>query len=124
MGGCTFSNRVSRIGKHGGWARTVTNGVTYQTQTFIAWDNAREAFANVTDQARHEDGHSPYSGTIATKHDFVLIGTAATWEEADKQADDLIDACDPRIDDKWGPAGCIEVEGDAGGWLFFGWASC
>jgi len=33
----------------------------------------------------------------------------------------LMDLGDPRIDDKWGPAGCIELE--KGRWLFFGWAS-
>lgn len=42
-------------------------------------------------------------------------------------ADALIDIGDPRIDDKWGPAGCIEVDGpNADGqrrYLFFGWAS-
>lgn len=33
----------------------------------------------------------------------------------------LIDARDSRVDEKWGPAGCIKLPG--GKWLFFGWAS-
>lgn len=33
----------------------------------------------------------------------------------------LIDENDPRIDDKWGPAGCIKAERNK--YVFFGWAS-
>ena len=36
-------------------------------------------------------------------------------------AEALIELCDPRVDDKWGPAGCIKLEGEK--YLFFGWAS-
>jgi hypothetical protein len=36
-------------------------------------------------------------------------------------AEKLIDDCDPRVDDKWGDAGCIHVKDDE--YLFFGWAS-
>lgn len=36
-------------------------------------------------------------------------------------ADALIDMDDPRVRDKWGPAGCIAV--GEGEWIFFGWAS-
>ncbi|WP_165848748.1 hypothetical protein [Mesorhizobium delmotii] len=33
----------------------------------------------------------------------------------------LTDKQDPRIDDKWGPAGCLDLGG--GEYYFFGWAS-
>lgn len=36
-------------------------------------------------------------------------------------AEALIELCDPRIDDKWGDAGCIAL--GEGKYLFFGWAS-
>jgi len=39
----------------------------------------------------------------------------------------LIDEGDERVDDKWGPAGCLCVKepenGEPGEWIFFGWAS-
>ena len=38
----------------------------------------------------------------------------------------LIDEGDERVDDKWGPAGCIELPRVGDGektFLFFGWAS-
>lgn len=44
-------------------------------------------------------------------------------------ADALIDLDDPRVDDKWGPAGCINMTprrkaaGSVKRFLFFGWAS-
>ena len=40
---------------------------------------------------------------------------------AEHYAHDLIDECDPRVDDKWGPAGCVRLE--EGTFYFFGWAS-
>ena len=33
----------------------------------------------------------------------------------------LLELADRRVDDKWGPAGCIRISDD--NWLFFGWAS-
>jgi hypothetical protein len=70
--------------------------------------NAKDVFAELCDQDRWENGHS-YSGGIGMKDSFVLIGTVQTREAARVVADRLIDEADPRIDDKYGPAGCIEV---------------
>lgn len=78
---------------------------------------AEEAFANACAAARHEYGHGGYTGTIAEKHSFVRLGSAATWGEAFRLSDDLLDD----VDDKWGPAGALRVGTE--GWLFFGWAS-
>ena len=81
-----------------------------------------EAFNAAVDYARYMHGHAGYSGTLAEKHDVVLVSdTPHTVGEAQALADSLIEQRDPRIDDKWGPAGAIRI--DKTTWLFFGWAS-
>ena len=87
--------------------------------------DAQKSFESLTRAARHEHGHGGYSGTIAEKHSFVVIqATPVNPEAAYELADRLIDAADPRIDNKWGPAGAIRVKGERfDGWCFFGWAS-
>lgn len=57
------------------------------------------------------------------KNSFVLIDTVDTDEQAQELAYKLIDGGDPRIEDKWGPAGCIAVREGPIQFLFFGWAS-
>jgi len=81
-----------------------------------------EAFSDAVADARHEYGHRGYTGSLAEKGECVFISKVKTKAEALDLADKLIDDCDERIDDKWGPAGVIEVEEPAG-FLFFGWAS-
>lgn len=67
------------------------------------------AFLAACDGARSEHGHS-YSGTIAEKDDYVIItATPMDPEQAQTLAADLMHRADPRIDDKWGPAGAIAV---------------
>lgn len=84
-------------------------------------EDVREAFRECVDEALYDYGHSGYSGTIAEKGDFVVIdSTPHSKKDATNLAWRLIDERDPRIDDKWGPAGAIKLEK---GWLFFGWAS-
>jgi hypothetical protein len=82
---------------------------------------AKDAFVNAVQDACYEYGHGGYTGTLAEKHSYVMIGKVADEDAAHTLAYELIDASDHRIDDKWGPAGCIEY-GD-GQYLFFGWAS-
>lgn len=81
---------------------------------------AKEAFRSAVDQAAYDYGHAGYTGTIAEKHDFTIIKVPEGWEPR-KYADHLINVGDPRIDDKWGPAGCIQLGPEE--FLFFGWAS-
>ena len=89
---------------------------------YADWPDAKTAFERLCDEDRYENGHS-YSGGIGMKHSFVLIDTVDTVAEAFDLAERLILDDDPRVDDKWGPAGLIEVrEGDVQ-FLFFGWAS-
>lgn len=81
---------------------------------------AQEAFDAAVKEACYEYGHGGYTGSIAEKTNFTLIEKSAIlgpYEQADK----LIDDGDERIDDKWGPAGCIPLGNDE--YLFFGWAS-
>lgn len=81
---------------------------------------AAEAFRNAGEQARYDHGHGGYTGTIAEKHEFVTIAVPAGVKPTE-YANTLLNADDPRIDDKWGPAGCVALGGDR--YLFFGWAS-
>ena len=82
---------------------------------------ANEAFKNAVQDAAHEYGHGGYTGTIAEKQSFVMIELPNDTKDAIAYANELIDNNDQRIDDKWGPAGCIKVKD--GEYLFFGWAS-
>ncbi|MBT7080174.1 MAG: hypothetical protein HN929_01685 [Chloroflexi bacterium] len=88
---------------------TIGKGKTVQ----IAFNNAKE-------EAYYDYGHSGYTGTIAEKDRFIII-PLPEGREAGEYSDELISDGDPRIDDKWGPVGCIKIQD--GEWLFFGWAS-
>jgi len=89
------------------------------------------AFSHAQQRAKHYYGHGGYTGTIAEKNGYRVISEEAMpYDKATKLADDLINKRDARIDDKWGPAGVIQVKQRASknrprmdGWLFFGWAS-
>jgi len=89
---------------------------------------AEVAFGNAQADARDEYGHGGYSGTIAEKDSFTMIplpkevkSEAAIYEFINK----LINDDDERIEDKWGPAGCVELSsiGIDDEYIFFGWAS-
>lgn len=90
--------------------------------------SAKEAFQRAVGDAAYEHGHGGYTGTIAEKRDFVMIPYAVPDDVSDIDAArfastfarNLINDGDPRIDDKWGPAGCIKLVGE--NYLFFGWA--
>jgi hypothetical protein len=91
-------------------------------ETVASGKTAEEAFAAARDRARHLHGAGGYTGTIAEKHSFVMVSqTRMPREEARSLAERLIEETDPRVDDKWGPAGCIRLQEDR--FLFFGWAS-
>lgn len=80
---------------------------------------AEEAFRSARQEAQYNHGHSGYTGTIAEKHNFIMLPlldgktvNETIWHYIEN---------DERIDDKWGPAGCIKTDK---GFTFFGWASC
>ena len=89
-------------------------------KTISTGKTAREAFTTATQNARWNCGNSGYTGTIAEKSSFVMINVPA-GKTASDYAEDLMDDGDPRIDDKYGPAGCIALGEDR--FMFFGWAS-
>lgn len=122
MGAYSFHNFVKRKSRPSGWSKRMERGIQHLEQTYDNWPNAQEAFEHAKSNAVWEHGHGGYTGTIAEKYDFRMIATVNTEEEADNIAADLFEKGDPRIEDKRGPAGCIEVRGDEGGWLFFGYA--
>ena len=82
---------------------------------------AKEAFKFAVEDAEYDHGHSGYTGTIAEKDSFVMIPLPKGELDAYSYANKLINESDHRIDDKWGPAGCIQLDKER--FLFFGWAS-
>ena len=94
-------------------------------KNFSVGENAEQAFRSCVEEAQYDHGHAGYTGTIAEKNDFVMIDLPDSIDKSDMPAinefaEKLIDDEDERVDDKWGPAGCIET---SKGYLFFGWAS-
>lgn len=85
--------------------------------------SAKEAFQHAVEDARFEYGNGGYTGTIAEKSSYTMIEIPQEFKSMNPYdyADHLIDESDHRIDDKWGPAGCIDLGNNQ--YLFFGWAS-
>ena len=81
---------------------------------------AEEAFKAAVEEASYLYGFGGYSGTISEKDSFVEVD-CPEGKDPKEHARELLDNGDPRIEDKWGPAGCIKVKD--GEYLFFGWAS-
>lgn len=72
-----------------------------------------DAFHDAVENARFEHGSGGYSGTLAEKGDYVVLErTPLERSAAYALADRLMSADDPRISDKWGPAGAIPVAAD------------
>lgn len=97
----------------------------YTFETFAEGEDMQEAFVAARDQAQYDHGHAGYTGTIAEKGSVTLIQSDPLSRLGARDlANKLIADCDPRIADKWGPAGALRVvDKDHDGWLFFGWAS-
>jgi len=79
--------------------------------TYQPGADAKQAFAAAVEEARYEYGHRGYTGTIAEKYEFTVIqATPIPLDAARKLAAELVYS-DPRVEDKWGPAGAIAVSG-------------
>jgi hypothetical protein len=78
------------------------------------------AFHSAVEEALYECGHGGYTGTIAEKDSYVEI-PLPKCTDGFEEANRLVEIDDPRISDKWGPAGCFNL--GKGRYLFFGWAS-
>lgn len=104
---------------------------------------AQDAFNAAVEEAQHQHGHSGYSGTIADKASFEMVDVKRQEpqepdpyaEEVAVLANTLASHGDPNVralialtdwsgwdvhNDKWGPAGCIQLSTDL--WCFFGYA--
>jgi hypothetical protein len=111
---------------------------------------ADAAFTEARNEALYQYGHNGYTGTIAEKRSYQLITDSlesiraryerlpepelrrfvlAGLQEGKREymAAALLDLNDPRIDNKYGPAGCIDLgpakDGKQHKYLFFGWAA-
>jgi hypothetical protein len=80
----------------------------------------KEAFKVAKEEAQYLYGHGGYTGTIAEKDGFVMIEGFDGSSDPTQFIDNAIET-NPNIQDKWGPAGCVEVVD--GLYAFFGWAS-
>lgn len=70
----------------------------------------KAAFAELVREALHEHGHGGYTGTLAEKRSYTIIEARPTrYQDAINLANHLIEHGDPRINDKWGPAGAIAL---------------
>jgi hypothetical protein len=79
-------------------------------ETYSDGADVNTAFGNAVDEAGWEYGHRGYTGSIAEKSEFVIITSQAmSHDDATRLARDLIEHDDPRVADKWGPAGAIPV---------------
>lgn len=74
-----------------------------------AWGTSPElAFDKIRQEYGHQVGYAGYSGTIVEKDSFIIFPLP---EGADPEAHALkIAEEDPRIADKWGPAGCFVLK--------------
>lgn len=62
-----------------------------------------------------------YTGSSSEKYSFVVLPTPGDVDP-EECVTRLLEREDPRVSEKWGPAGCLRV--DAEEFLFFGCASC
>ncbi|MGW1053565.1 hypothetical protein [Streptomyces sp. NPDC002521] len=88
--------------------------------------NLKAALNTAREEAQWEHGHGGYTGTIAEKYEVSLFDEPRRSEsDALARAEELVRVGDPRIDDKWGPAGALAITTASGdeGWLFFGFAT-
>lgn len=98
---------------------------------------AKDAFQIAREEAAFSYGHSGYTGSIAEKNNYIMI-PLPKGKNANDYIDELFEKEDPRINDKWGPAGCIDITKEVkkdfkekkerwprgkSAFLFFGWAS-
>jgi hypothetical protein len=72
---------------------------------YVAGKDARAAFRQAQEDARHESGHGGYSGTIAEKNGFTMRSSTPMTQS---QAQDFISK-DLGRNDKWGPAFAVPI---------------
>jgi len=103
---------------------------------YASGKTAKIAFKRAVDEALYDCGHAGYTGTIAEKDCFVMIpipielkavydglakGKTIPLGDVEDYIYHLFENEDKRIDDKWGPAGCMKIGPE--NFVFFGYAS-
>jgi hypothetical protein len=76
---------------------------------YIGKEEPLQAFYNEVANAKHEHGHGGYTGTIAEKDRFIMI-ECPKGISPEVYVDDVMQNQSSRINDKYGPAGCIEYK--------------
>jgi len=97
----------------------IMGAVTFITNPIKA-KTAKAAFKSAREEAILSYGNSGYTGTIAEKDCFEVV--KFTKKQLANFHENISKEIDKNFDDKWGPAGCVEVK--KGEFVFFGWASC
>lgn len=93
-----------------------------------------DAFRAALENARFENGHGGYSGSLAEKGTFVNIHRARSRENAQRIVAAMMNSgplpvyreeMRRVVDDKWGPAGAVRYPAcpKTDEIIFFGWAS-
>jgi len=100
--------------------------LSFVTETVVAREKtAKDAFQIARSDAQYEYGNRGYTGTIAEKSAFVML-PIMEGKTAEQSAWEYLRG-DDRVDDKWGPCGCIKTVSDKypdlDKYVFFGWAS-
>ena len=99
---------------------------------FVTGTTIERAFSAAVTRAQYDHGHSGYTGSISEKSTFVEIPIPEDFNpemepirRAKAWVSQLINECDDRIDDKWGPAGgaYVDIKDGKKLFVFFGWAS-
>lgn len=82
----------------------------YDFQNIVTGSDPQQAFDEVVSDKRFEKGHGGYTGSIGEKDSFTIVATEPmSLDDAEQLANRLMNEDDPRISDKWGPAGAIPV---------------
>ncbi|MFJ4010969.1 hypothetical protein [Streptomyces sp. NPDC090026] len=82
----------------------------YEFTNYQDGTDVQQAFDTAVEQAQYEYGHGGYTGTLAEKTSYTVITETPMLEaEAEAYAAKLLSDDDPRVRDKWGPAGAIPV---------------
>lgn len=72
-------------------------------------EDPKSAFKTAIEDSKYYHGAGGYTGTIAEKNNFIMIDLPK-GKDPREYAEELLYDNDSRVKDKWGPAGCIEIE--------------
>ena len=95
-------------------------------QIYATEATPKKAFRKAVEESLYSYGHSGYTGTIAEKSTFTMASLTVLPEPKVHQL--INTTMDTTYRDKWGPAGCIQIQSankkQLNTYIFYGWASC